>query len=85
MVTQDSEEERKLDEEICVDHTLQELEVDDSGDNQSMQQIGGENYYVDGFHTSDSPGRDIVSLDNLAVIHVEKEGRDKGHMAATEE
>jgi len=33
MVTQDFEEERKLDEEIYVDHTLQELEADDSGDN----------------------------------------------------
>ena len=46
MVTQDSKEKIRLDGEICVDHTLQELEADDSSDNQSIQQIGGENYYV---------------------------------------
>jgi len=74
-----------LDEEICVDHILQELEADDSGDNRSIQQIGGENYYVDDFHTFDSPCRDIVSSDNLVVNHVGKEGRDEGLLAALEE
>ena len=85
MVTQDSEDEEILDKEIGVSHILQGQEADDLGDDQSIHHIGGENYYEDGFHTSNRPSRDIVSADNWDVNHTGEEGRDGGHVSVTEE
>jgi len=46
-----------LDREICVDHILQEQEVEDLVENQFINQIGDENCYEDGFDAFDSLDR----------------------------